>query len=145
MLWSCFQGSFIMKGPLPIGMSLKVLLSASPADAGTGLMTGWSVFLANSQSAADSFTTSVLASGADRPENVVAAAGGAPAAPVPWRSSYPAIPAMWYATSEAAFCLADRVKPRMNAAASTGSPLLNVVPWRRLKVHSVQSAFFDHF
>ena len=35
--------------------------------------------------------------------------------------------------------------PRMKASALTGSPLLNFVPRRRLKVHSVQSSFFDHF
>ncbi len=37
MLWSCCHGAFILNGPFPIGMSLKTLLSASPADAGTGL------------------------------------------------------------------------------------------------------------
>ena len=32
----------------------------------------------------------------------------------------------------------------MNAAASTGSPFVNVVPGLRVKVHCVQSAFGDH-
>ena len=95
MLWSCCHGSFILKGPFPIGMSLKALLSASPADAGTGLIDRLQGLLVELAVGGRQLHPRVLASGADRPLKVSALAGGAPSSPLPWMASYPSIPAMW--------------------------------------------------
>ncbi len=61
MPWLCshFVPGLIMNGPLPIGASLNVVLFAAPATDGTGLATGWTSCLSNSQSGSSSFATSV--------------------------------------------------------------------------------------
>ncbi len=61
MRWLCshFVPGLIMNGPLPTGASLNVAFLASPALDGTGLATGWTSCLSNSQSPAFSLATSV--------------------------------------------------------------------------------------
>lgn len=74
-------------GPLPMGAALYAAFLASPATFGTGLKTVWVVLVSNSKSGAESFTWSVVASGALRPDILSALPD--------WTSSKPAMPAMW--------------------------------------------------